>query len=164
MEPALDGAPRQVADRLARNSEASTRQLEQQLQQRIGMISSTFSQVTTEAESALGTLRSSIAKETARGQAAVTQLQQAFEQFESRKGDFSQLAQSASEELPRRGEALLEAQGKELSRQADSAVAGLADRLQPVLESAGHQTIERLAVELEQRLRPQIAQAPARLG
>jgi hypothetical protein len=164
IETSIDDAARQVADRLARNSEASTRQLEQQLQQRIGMISSTFSQVTTEAESALGTLRSSIAKETARGQAAVTQLQQAFEQFESRKGDFSQLAQSASEELTRRGEALLEAQGKELSRQADSAVAGLAERLQPVLESAGHHTIERLAVELEQRLRPQIAQATEMLS
>ena len=164
IETSLDGAARQVADRLARNSEASTRQLEQQLQQRIGMISSTFSQVTAEAESALGTLRASIAKETARGQAAVTQLQQSFEQFESRKGDFSQLVQSASEELTRRGEALLEAQGKELSRQADSAVAGLADRLQPVLESAGHQTIERLAVELEQRLRPQIAQATEMLS
>ena len=43
-----------------------------------------------------------------------------------------------------------------MNRQAESAVAGLAERLQPVLESAGHQTIERLANDLEQRLGPQI--------
>jgi hypothetical protein len=156
IETSLDSAARQVADRLARNSEAATRQLEQQLQQRIGMISSAFSQVTAEAESTLGTLRASIGKETARGLTAASQLQQSLEQFETRKGDISGLIQSASEELARRGEALLEAQSKEMNRQAELAVSGMAQRLQPALESAGHQTIERLANELEQRLGPQI--------
>ncbi len=156
IETSIDSAARQVAERVARNSEAATRQLEQQLQQRIGMIGSSFSQVTAEAESTLGTLRASIGKETARGQTAISQLQQTLDQVESRKGDISLLLQSASEELARRGEALLEVQSKEMNRQAESAVAGLAERLQPVLESAGHQTIERLANDLEQRLGPQI--------
>jgi len=156
IETSIDSAARQVAERVARNSEAATRQLEQQLQQRIGMIGSSFSQVTAEAESTLGTLRASIGKETARGQTAISQLQQTLDQVESRKGDISLLLQSASEELARRGEALLEVQSNEMNRQAESAVAGLAERLQPVLESAGHQTIERLANDLEQRLGPQI--------
>jgi hypothetical protein len=156
IETSAESAARQVADRLVRNSEAATRQLEQQLQQRIGMIGSAFSQVTAEAESTLGALRASIGEETARGQTAISQLQQSLEQFETRKGDISALIQSASEELARRGEELLEAQSKEMNRQAESAVAGMAERLQPVLESAGHQTIERLANELEQRLGPQI--------
>ena len=156
IETSIDSAARQVAERVARNSEAATRQLEQQLQQRIGMIGSSFSQVTAEAESTLGTLRASIGKETARGQTAISQLQQTLDQVESRKGDISLLLQSASEELARRGEALLEVQSREMNRQAESAVAGLAERLQPVLESAGHQTIERLANDLEQRLGPQI--------
>src|SRR5712691_1028204 len=156
IETSIDSAAREVAERVARNSEAATRQLEQQLQQRIGMIGSSFSQVTAEAESTLGTLRASIGKETARGQTAISQLQQTLDQVESRKGDISLLLQSASEELARRGEALLEVQSKEMNRQAESAVAGLAEKLQPVLESAGHQTIERLANDLEQRLGPQI--------
>jgi hypothetical protein len=159
IETSLEGAAHQVADRLARNSEASTRQLEQQFQQRIGMIGSSFSQATAEAESVLGTVRAAIGKETARGQATISQLQQSIEQIETRKGDIALLVQSASEELARRGEALLEAQGREMNRQAESAVAGMAERLQPVLESAGHLTIERLASELEQRLAPQINRA-----
>jgi len=159
IETSLDSAARQVADRLARNSEDSARQLEQQLQQKIGEIGGTFSQITAEAENTFGTLRASIADETARGQAAVSELQQSLEQFEARKGGIAQLIQSASDELARRGEALLEAQGAEMNRQAESAVAGLAQRLQPVLESAGHQAIERLAHELEEQLGPQIIRA-----
>src|ERR1700730_9623804 len=49
IETSLDDAARRFADRGAQNSEASARQLEEQLPQRIGMISSAFSQVTAEA-------------------------------------------------------------------------------------------------------------------
>jgi hypothetical protein len=159
VETSIESAARQTAERLARNSEASTRQLEQQLQQRINVIGSSFSQVTAEAESVLGTLRASIGKENVKGQAVIAQLQQSFEQIEARKGEFSSLIQSTSDELARRSEALLEAQSKEMNCRAESAVAGMAERLQPVLESAGHETIERLANELEQRLAPQINRA-----
>jgi hypothetical protein len=159
IETSLDDAARRFADRVAQNSEASARQLEEQLPQRIGMISSAFSQVTAEAENTLGALRASISNEIANGQATVSQLQQSLEQFETRKEGIAQIIQTASQELARRGEALLEAQSVEMNRQADSAVAGLAERLQPLLEGTGRQTIERLGHELEERLAPQVAHA-----
>ena len=83
IETSLESAARQAAERLARNSEDSARQLEQQLQQRINVIGSAFSQVTAEAESVLGTLRASIGREAAKGEAAISQLQQSFEQIGS---------------------------------------------------------------------------------
>jgi hypothetical protein len=156
IETSIEGAAQQFADRIARAGETSTRQFEDQLQQRVGMISSSFSQITTDAESTVGALRASIVKETANGQAAVLQLRESLDQFESRKGGIAQLIQSASEELSRHGQALLEAQRQEMNRQADIAAAGLAERMQPVLENAGQQTIERLGDELEERLAPQI--------
>jgi len=159
IEKSLDDAARQFADRIARNNEAYTRQLEDQLHQRIGMLSSAFSQVTADAESALGRLRTSIGNEIAGGQATISQLQQSLEQFETRKEGIAQIIHTASEDLARRGEVLLEAQNIEMNRQADAAVAGLAERLQPVLESTGRQTIERLGHELEDRLAPQVARA-----
>jgi len=159
LETSLEAVSRQASERLARNNEAATRQLEQQLQQRIGMIGSAFSQVTAEAESALGTLRAAIGKEAGKGQTAIEQLQRSFEQVEAKKSEISSLAQSASDELARRGEALLEAQSAEMNRRAELAANGMAQRLQPVLESAGNQTIERLANELDQRFAPQIARA-----
>jgi hypothetical protein len=156
IEGSLDNAARQVADRLSGNSDASAREVEQLLQQRIAAIGGAFSQVTAEAESTLGTLRESIDKETARSQAAISELQRSLEQSETRKGEIGQVIQSAAQELARRGEALLVVQGEEMNRQAESAVAGLAERLQPVLEATGLQTIEHLAKELEQRLGPQV--------
>jgi hypothetical protein len=159
IEASLEAASRQVSERLARTNEAATRQLEQQLQQRIGMIGSAFSQVTTEAESSLATLRAAIGTEAGKGQAAVGQLQKSLLDVESKKTEISSHAQSASDELARRGEALLESHSAEMNRRAESAADGMAQRLQPVLESAGNQTIERLASELEQRFAPQIARA-----
>jgi hypothetical protein len=159
IETSLEDAARRFADRVAQNSDASTRQLDDQLQHRVGMISSVFSQVSAEAERTLGTLRASISNEIASGQATISQLQQSLEQFETRKEGIAQIIQTASQELARRGEALLEAQSVEMNRQADAAVTGMAERLQPALESTGHQTIERLGHELEERLAPQVAHA-----
>jgi hypothetical protein len=159
IEASLETASRQVSERLARSNEAATRQLEQQLQQRIGMIGNAFSQATAEAESSLGTLRAAIGKEAGKGQEAVSQLQKSFEEVEVRKAEISAHALSASQELARRGEALLDAQSAEMNRRAEVAAEGMTQRLQPVLESAGHQAIERLANELDQRFAPQIARA-----
>jgi hypothetical protein len=72
--------------------------------------------------------------------------------------------QTASEEWTRRGEAMLETQSGEMNRRAESAVAGMAQRMQPMLEAAGRESIEKLATELEQRLAPQITSGMELLG
>jgi hypothetical protein len=164
MESSFEEAARHAAERLAKKADDSARHIEQQLQQRIGLIGSAFSQVTAEAESVLGNLRTSIGREATRGGATIAQMQQSLERLEARRGDFSALLDTASEEWTRRGEALLEAQSNEMNRRAELAVSGMATRLQPVLESAGQETIGRLASELEQRLAPQIARATEMLS
>ena len=164
METAIADASRRASDQIAKSSEASTRQIEQQLQQRINQLGNTHSQVTAEAESALGTLRAAIGKEAAKGEAAISRFQESVAQMDAKRGEFSALLQAASEEWARRGEAMLEAQSGEMNHRAESAVAGMAQRLQPMLEAAGHDSIEKLASELEQRLAPQIASATEMLG
>ena len=164
VEASMEDAARRATERIAANSEAAARQIEQQLQQRINQLGNAHSQVTAEAESALGTLRSAIYKEAAKGEAVVSRLQDSVAQLESRRGEFSALLQSASEEWARRGQAMIDAQTDDLKRQAESVVAGMAERLQPMIEAAGQSTIEKLANELEQRLAPQIMQASELLG
>jgi hypothetical protein len=149
---------------LAKSSEASARQVEQQLQQRIDTLGNTHSQVTAEAESALGTLRAAISKETAKGEAVVSQFQQSIAHLEAQRDEFSGLLKVAADDWARRGESILEAQSSEMHRQAESAVAGMAQRMHPMLEAAGHDTIERLARELEQRFAPELARAAEMLG
>jgi len=164
MEASIEDVSRRAAEHLAKNSEVSARQIEQQLQQRINMLGNAHSQVTAQAESALGTLRAAINKETTKGEAVISRFQESVAQLEARRSDFSALLQTASEEWARHGQAMLEAQSGEMNRRVESAVAGMAQRLQPMLEAAGQDTIEKLASELEQRLAPQVARATEMLG
>ena len=164
MDASIEEATRRAAERLTRNSEASALQIELRLQQQINTLGNKHSQVTAEAESALGTLRTAISKEAAKGEATISQLQESVAQVEARRGEFSALFQAASEEWGKRGQVMLEAQSVELNRQAESAVAGMARRMQPMLEAAGRGTIEKLASELEERLAPQISSATEMMG
>jgi hypothetical protein len=164
MEAALEEAASQASERLAKSSEAAAEQIEQQLQQRISVIGNAFSQKTAEAEGVLGTLRASIDTQAARGEATILRMQQSVEQLEARHGEFSAHLRTASEEWARRSEAMLEAHSAEMNRRAESAVAGMAERLQPTLEASGRETIDRLAHELEQRLSPQIVRATEMLS
>jgi hypothetical protein len=85
-------------------------------------------------------------------------------ELEARRNEFAALLQAASTEWTRRADGMLAAQSAEMDRRAESTVLGMAQRLQPMLEAAGHETIEKLAGELEQRLSPQIAAATEMVG
>jgi hypothetical protein len=157
MEASLAEMSRRAAEQLARDSEDSARRIEQQLQERINTLGNAHSQVTAEAESALGTLRAAISNESARGEAVISQFQESLAHLEARRGEFSELLHSASEEWAQRSQIILEAQSGELTRQAESVVAGMAERYQSALEATGRKTVEELAGELHERLSPQIA-------
>ncbi len=160
----IEDASRRAAELVARNAETSAQQIEQQLQQRISMLGNAHSQAAAQAENSLQALRAEIDKESARGEAAISRVQDSVAQLEAKGVEFSALLQAASEDWARRSEVQLESQSSELNRRAESAVTGMAQRLQPLLESAGQETIEKLAGELEQRLAPQISRATELLG
>lgn len=159
VEASLEDAARQVAGRLAQNSEAVARQAELQLRERISVVESEFSQVTSEAESKLASLRASLNSEAAHGTSTIAQMQQAVEQVKARRGELDALLQKTLDEWAQRSEAAVEAHSVELNRRAESTVTAMAERLQPVLETAGNETIARLASELNQKLSPEIARA-----
>ncbi len=156
-ETLIEEASRFAAEKFGKSAEATGRLIETQLEQRIAVIGDAHSQVTAEAESALGTLRAAIHEEIARGEAVFSQLQQSATQLEVKRREFSAHLEAASENLAQRGQAILEAQSGELTRQAESVVAGMAERFQSALEATGRKTVEELVGELHQRLSPQMA-------
>ena len=164
MEATIQETSRRASDQLSKGSEVFTRQIEQQLQQRINALGNSHLQVTSQAESALEMLRAAINKEIGKGGTVIARFQDSVSQLEAKRGEFTALLQTAPEEWARQGEALLESQSAEMNRRLESAVTAMAQRLQPMLESAGQGTIEKLASELEQRLAPQIAGAKETLG
>jgi len=156
-ETLIEEASRLAAEKFGKNAEATGRQLEKLLQERINLIGDSQSQVAAEAEGTLSMLRAAINQEIARGEAIFTQLQQSAAQLEGKRREFSTQLEAASEDLAQHGQAILEAQSGELNRQAESVVTGMAEQFHSVLESTGRQTVDELVSNLEQRLSPQLA-------
>ncbi len=141
MEASLQEASERTADLVARQSEAATRQ------------------AATQAEAALGTLRAAISTEAARGQQVLANLQESVNHLEAKRGELDSLHRESLENWSQKSQELLESHGAELNRRAESSIAGMAARLQPVLEASGNETIERLAHELHQKISPEIMRA-----
>ena len=156
-ETLIDDTSRLAAEQFGKNAETAARQIEEQLQQRINIIGDAQSQVAAEAENLMSMLRAAMNQEVARGEAMFSQLQLAAAQLDAKHTEFSARIDAASEDLARRNQAVLEAQSGELNRQAESVVAGMAERLHSALETSGHETMDRLVAELDQRLSPQMA-------
>ncbi|HWF13743.1 MAG TPA: hypothetical protein VG272_08420 [Candidatus Acidoferrales bacterium] len=159
MQSSVAEASQRAAEQIAKNAQDSAQQVEQQLQQRFSTLSQAHSQITSEAESALMKLRAEIFTEALKGDEVISKFQESVAQLEARRNEFSALLQTASDEWTRRGEAMLEAQSAELNRRAESTMTDMSQRLQPMLEAAGQESIEKLAAEFEQRFSPQIAHA-----
>jgi hypothetical protein len=156
-ETMIEEASRLAAEKFGKNAEATGRQMEKLLQERVALIGDSQSQVATDAEETLSMLRAAINQEIARGEAIFTQLQQSAAQLEGKRREFSTQLEAASEDLAQHGQAILEAQSGELTRQAESVVTGMAEQFHSVLEATGRQTVDELVSNLEQRLSPQLA-------
>lgn len=159
IESSLESAARQTAERLARHSQVAADNLEQELTLRVAALRQSFEQATAESESTLGTLRTTLQKETARAKNSLEEIQRAASRVGEYSAGLEALSRATSEELERRCTAVVAAQISELERRAEGAVAGMAERLQPVLESAGQQSVARLAAQLEQQLAPHLDRA-----
>ena len=155
----LEAAARQAVERLGQQARSTTQSFEQDLVRRTAALRRSFEEATAESESALGTLRTALGKETMRAKGALTEIEQAAGKIEEQRGRLDSLRQAATEELEQRFRSLVESQTRELNQHAERAVAGMAERLQPVLEAAGQQTLGQLAAQLEQQFQPHLERA-----
>jgi len=101
--------------------------------------------------------RAAINQEIARGESVFSQLQQSAAQLEAKRLEFSREIEAASDNLVQRGQAIFQAQSSELNHQAESVVAGMAERLRSALEASGHKIVEELVSDLHQRISPELA-------
>ena len=156
LEASLESASRKAADRLARHSQTASSKLEQDLTLRVAALRESFERATAEAESTLGTQRAALEAQTARAKSALVEIQQAADRMEEFSSRLDIMSQATAGKLQERFEEILAKESLELNRRAESAIAGMAERLQPVLEEAGQQSLARLAAQLEQRLAPRM--------
>lgn len=150
----IEETSRLAAERFGKNAEASGRQVEQRLQERLTAAGEAQTKVTGEAEDMLSMFRAAINQEIARGEAFFAQLQQSAAQIEAKRREFEAQIEAASESLAERGHGILEAQSGEMAHRAESVVSGMADRFRSDMEATGRKTVEDLAGDLQHRLAP----------
>jgi hypothetical protein len=163
IESSLDVAARQAAERMAQTSENSAHDLERRVVQRIEAIGQTFTEASAEAERALEALRGALAAEAARADAAIAQLHEATARIEGHGAALDAARQSASDELERRGQAIVESREADLNRRAEAIANSVVERLEPALNAAGHRLLAALALQIEQQIAPHVQRAGAAL-
>ena len=188
IDAAMEEASRRATEQLTKSGESYERQIEQHInllnstrsqitgetQSAVGSLRAAIDQEKANGEAVVAQFRESLVRLGAKRDEFTAQMQAASDEWsrraenllasqtmelEARRGEFAALLQAASTEWARRADGMLAAQSVEMDRRAESTVTGMAQRLQPMLEAAGHETIEKLAGDLEQRLSPQIAAA-----
>ena len=156
-ESLIEEASRLATEKFGEDAEATGKEIEKQLHQRIADIGDKQSQVAAEGQDTVSMLRAAINQEIAKGEALFLQLQESASRLEVKRGELSAQIEAASDTLAQRGKSILEAQSRELTRRAESVVAGIPERLQSELEATGRKTVDEFAGELHQRLSPQMA-------
>ena len=97
--------------------------------------------------------------EATNGRAALTEIEQAAGRLTEFARQLDGMQQTAAASLERRMGELLEGSTLELTARAEAAVSGMAERLQPLLDNAGAQSVAKLGEQLEQEFAPQIDRA-----
>jgi hypothetical protein len=156
-ETLIDEASRAAAEEFWKNAEATGKEIEKQLHQRLADIGDRQSQVAAEGQDTVSMLRAAINQEIAKGDAMFSLLQESASQVEAKRNELSAEIEAASRNLAQRGKTILEAQSSELTRRAESVVAGMPEQLQSAMEATGRKIVDDFAGELHERLAPQMA-------
>jgi hypothetical protein len=156
-EKLIEEASRVATENFWESAQATGKEIEKQLHQRIADIGDRQSQVAAEGEDTVSMLRAAINQEIAKGDAMFSLLQESASQLEAKRNELSAEIEAASRSLAQRGKSILEAQSSELTHRAESLVAGMPERLQSAMEATGRKIVDELAADLHERLAPQMA-------
>jgi hypothetical protein len=161
IESSVESAKQQFVERVARHAQSAGEHVERELALRIGEMSKAFANAASDSEGRLNELRASLDREHARAQESVRNLQSVENQIENQAAKLHGVLRAVEEALEQRASALLEAQSEEMARRASGAITAWTERLQPVLEATGQQTVTRLAAQIKAELEDKVESAAA---
>jgi hypothetical protein len=155
----LEDAAQRTAKRLSQQTEAAAQQFDQELALRLAAQRRSFEEVARQAQNALAELRETLDRESVRSQEVLAQIQDSASRLENQAASLDAMSRTTAEELQERFESILTTESAELNRRAEVAVTGMAERLQPIIEAAGEETLSRLAGQMEAQLTPHVDRA-----
>ena len=144
---------------MAQDLRAATARIEQETAARVVSLGDSLAAAGAEAESDIGRLRAALDSETERVHQTLAHVQSAIQDVSQQTLALEALQSTAREQLEMRAATLLEAQTQELARRTEQELQAWSERLRPVLESTGQQTIAQLGAQMEQQLAPHLDRA-----
>jgi hypothetical protein len=143
-EAALANASNKLGDKLTEISQSALTQAEQDAAARAQVLRSSLDEAIAGAASTIETLGAGLQQERHRAEETKAQLQEAVQN--SLRHSRQQLDE------------LLASQQQEMSRKADQVIADRAQQIEPALQASAQKILERVSIELEQKLAPRLDQ------
>lgn len=145
--------------RIAKHSEQEMERVQTHADEQMAALHRQAGYLHSQATQALGDFRKQWNEEAALRQASFAEIQQAAGRVTEFAQQIDQLQQNTAARLEQRMNELLGAATQEFTSRTETAVSGIAERLQPVLDEAGAQTVARVGQQLEQELLPMVDRA-----
>ncbi len=169
-EAALANASHKLGDKLAEISQSALTQAEQDAATRVQALQASLNeasraasiQAEQDAAARAKVLRSSL-DEAIAGAASTIEtlgagLQQERHRAEETKAQLQEAAQNSLRQSRQQLDELLNAQQQEMSRKADQVIADRAQQIEPALQASAQKILERVSIDLEQKLTPRLDQ------
>ncbi len=156
---AVDQAVQAGTAQIAAQSQKEIERLHTQTGKQIATLRQHTEDLHAQARQAINDFHTQWEAEAANGRTALGEIEQAAGRLKEFAGQLDGMQQAAAASLERRMGDLLERSTLELGARTESAVSGMADRLQPLLDAAGAQSVAKLGQQLEKELAPQIERA-----
>ena len=160
LQSSLDSGTLRLAERLAERSQEVLRSSEQKFSEGFDELRQPIAKLTSDARETLAGLQQALEKELGSARSSLAEI----EQSASRMKEYSAQLEAASHDtlngLHHRLEKILDEQTEEMNRRVEGLVTGVSPRVEPMLDSLGHQFIERTLAETEAKFAPHLERIP----
>ncbi len=160
LQTSLDGAAQRLASRLGENSQSALENAEVKLAERIGQLCQPVANTVSDAHQALAGIRSALDVELQRARTSLVDIEGAAERMREFSAQIDAASHDAVNQLHQRLDSAVQSQVTELRRHADALTSDLPQRIQPALDSAGHQIVSKTLAEIDARLAPHLERVP----
>jgi hypothetical protein len=159
LQSSLDSSIGRLVEQLTGRSQQVLRVAEQDLSDRVLELRRPLAEISSEARDSLSAVRTALEAEVGRASSSLTEIEHATARLKEYSVRLETASHDTLNELHRRLENILQAQTDEMSNRADHIVAGVPQRLSPLLDSLSQQTAERVIADIDLKLAPRLAQA-----
>ena len=155
----VERAAQEAAARIAQQSEREMNRVQAQAAEKLDSLRRQADELDAQAVRTIAEFRAQWEQESARSSASLDEIKNASGNLDLLVLNIDEARRASAAQLEQRSQELLESTSRELDARANTAISGMAARLQPVLDEAGAQSVARLGEQLEAQLAPHVDRA-----